>query len=465
MRRALGSIAMPCLVGPIRYVVSSGNLNTFAGFSHSEYTAMDMTFTVSMIQGDETAWLHVNDEQVLKAEVVEGISSHMHTTVNLEVAENAILHVPLNLTVDSTSLIVAGSVTFKNLVVEKSGVVQLLHTSFTASYSQGNYVATAKAGSYFLTSVVLKNGAKVTSESGLKLMVETMIMKRYVVMESDFINITASSLTLERGAQLSVVGKASEASVGDGLFRNGGGYASSGGVGQGQDMENASVPYGTMYFPTVSGSAGGQGAQGGSYIWIYADNVILDGIFNASGGSSETGGGGSGGSIYVRCDKTLSGMGTIVSDGGATGATDAGAGSGGRVAVYTVRNHFHGTYSATGGKGTSEMGDGGPGSVYIQEGREIDRTLKERLIVDNSIGQLHSYLTIDEETLDIVLDTVEMYNFAKLQVVSDFKNRTINIRNVRGDGTGLLRMRRNQKGTLERYLFSMDISQHSVLNK
>jgi hypothetical protein len=40
-------------------------------------------------------------------------------------------------------------------------------------------------------------------------------------------------------------------------------------------------------------------------------------------------------------------------------------------------------------------------------------------------------------------------------MTEDIKQRTLNILSVNGDGTGLIRMRQNQTGTLER--FSLDV--------
>ena len=96
------------------------------------------------------------------------------------------------------------------------------------------------------------------------------------------------------------------------------------------------------------------------------------------------------------------------------------------------------------------LGDGGPGSIYIQEGTEIAKNLKETFYVDNSNGQLNYYLTLDEEETDMVFTNIHISNYAKLQVVADGEYRTLNLMKVYGDGTGLFRMRNNQKGMLER---------------
>ena len=292
-----------------------------------------------------------------------------------------------------------------------------------------------------------------------------MHLKRYVEIHADYVNITAGTLCMERGSKLSVVGRAPLDTSPVAIETSGGSHASEGGVGNSLTLEDASKPYGSMYVPTLVGSNGGEGGRGGSYIWLYTDDLILDGHLDAGGNASVDGGGGAGGSVYVRCDHSLSGLGYIRADGGDTNSVNAGGGSGGRIAVYMTKNVFDGHhYSTKGGEGPGTYGHGGPGSVYIQEGREIDRTLKETLIIDNSNGQGYHYLTLNETSTSMLLANVEMYNYAKLQVIQDNINRTINIDKVHGDGTGLLWVQRHQKGTLERHTSDDYVSSKLEIN-
>ena len=381
---------------------------------------------------------------MLKAQVVEGLVTKYRTNINIDIDEGATLHVPKTIAVDGTQLLVKGRITFKNLIVERNGKVVLSKTSATASYTQGHYPLTVTAGTYLLSSIVLKYGSLFEFSAGLTLTVQTMILKRYVKVKADFMIITADLLDMERAAELSVAGKATGSSIGDGHGKEGGSYASSGGFGTG-------TAFGTLYKPILPGSRGGEGGTGGSYLYIDVGVFYLDGRLNADGSASDTGGGGSGGSIYVQCRQTLHGLGTFTATGGDTTSPQGGAGSGGRIAVYMGKNLFYGKMHASGGMGKAAKRSGGPGSIYIQQGSFADHNLQENLIVDNAVGQETYYLTLDEGSrLDLQLSHVTMYNYAKLQLVNDEKNRTLKVDSIEGDGTGLLRLQRNQKGTLER---------------
>ena len=63
------------------------------------------------------------------------------------------------------------------------------------------------------------------------------------------------------------------------------------------------------------------------------------------------------------------------------------------------------------------------------------------------------YLTLHENSSDLAFDEVTLMDFAKLQLSMDNRQKTLNIRKVIGDGTGLIRMQSGHKGTLERYRY------------
>jgi hypothetical protein len=110
--------------------------------------------------------------------------------------------------------------------------------------------------------------------------------------------------------------------------------------------------YGVSNAPITPGSAGsyGQGAGGAGggmvRIEVLNGNVTIDGTIDASGvnGSANHGGGGAGGSVFIRA-RRFQGTGTISAKGGdAPSASNlAGAGGGGRIAVWRIYDSWTGT--------------------------------------------------------------------------------------------------------------------------
>jgi hypothetical protein len=73
------------------------------------------------------------------------------------------------------------------------------------------------------------------------------------------------TLTMERGAEINVGDRGltnGVPSTAHGSDLNGGAYASEGGVGRNYTLEDAAVPYGTIYNPLLPGSNGGSGGKG-----------------------------------------------------------------------------------------------------------------------------------------------------------------------------------------------------------
>ena len=417
------------------------------GYAHLIYGTADTQLKLSDIQGDQTATIYVTDKQVLRAAVVEGVSGSFITNINIIVDELAVLHVPQTLIIDGVTLDIKGTCTFYDLVVESGAKVIGHTTTFTSEFADGKYRNTSHLGSYSLGSIKLKAGSKFVPTGGLKLRVGTLEMKRFVVMETYFVDIQAANILLEREASLSTIGTASDLDApgtAKGTGKNGGAHASSGGVGANSNVDDASTPYGTIYEPLTFGGSGGEGGAGGGYIDIATDELLLDGLLQASGANSTTGGGGAGGSVFVKCD-VLKGLGSMESKGGNVQASNAGAGSGGHIAVSMKEDGFKGKYSAAGGSSPAAHGSGGPGSVYT-----LSSNNGEKLICDNENGQTDYYTTLDETKVDLTFDAVDLYNFAKLQIIKDGQDRTLKINKVNGDGTGLIRMQTNQTGTLER---------------
>ena len=440
------------------------------GYAHAKFGSTTTQIQFAAILGDKTGYMHVTDTQILKAAVKEGVIGSFTTNINIEIGPKAVLHVPQTLIIAGTFLNLEGTASFNHLILEEQGILKMYPTSYTSNYVNGLFKKTSEPGSFFLASMQLKHGSDFQPADSLILRVGTFEMKRFIVLAVDFVDIVAGTLILEREAQLNVLGKASPSNpiipmVSHGKDKNGGGHAAQGGVGDGYGVDDAAEPFGTLYrkdemSQTVMrpGSSGGNGGMGGGWIKIKTDDFILDGILQASGAGSTVGGGGSGGSIYVEC-KELKGLGLMESKGGSVTCSACGAGSGGYIGVNMNTDTYGGKYSAPGGTSPAEHGNGGPGSIYTVSG-----TNGEKLVVDNENGQKDYYMTLEENIPNVEFDVVDLYNNAKLQLKKDGIERTVEIKKVNGDGTGLVRIQQSQIGTLERVASTFGLKMNSKLN-
>lgn len=153
----------------------------------------------------------------------------------------------------------------------------------------------------------------------------------------------------------------------------------------------------------------------------------------------------------MKCLETLHGLGVMTTDGGDVNSNSAGGGSGGRISINTKVDTFtsQATLSAKGGHSPATHGRGGPGSIYTLVGSDRDGTLLDTMTIDNANGQVDYYMTLDETISDLEFSVVNVYNFAKLQLAEDLTvNKSINVKKVNGDSTGLIRVKKQQKGTL-----------------
>jgi hypothetical protein len=114
---------------------------------------------------------------------------------------------------------------------------------------------------------------------------------------------------------------------------------------------------------------------------LAAGTIQLDGLMSVNGvsGTFSEGfgaGGGSGGGIYLRCNR-FQGIGRMEANGGNGGVQSAGleggGGGGGRIAVWSIRNAFTGTTSVTNGTSVAAGSKNGyPGTlVFISQGTVI----------------------------------------------------------------------------------------------
>ena len=446
------------------------HLLLLTGYAHAIFGEDSTQLEFAAILGDKTGTMHVTDTQILKAAVREGIISSVRIDININVGAEATLHVPQTVIIAGTTVDLEGTASFNKLIVEENGILKTHPTSYTSNYVNGIFEKTSTLGSLLLTSIQLKHGSDFQPAGSLILRVGMFEMKRFVILEADYVDIIAGTLILEREAQLNALGKGSASDQvvpleSHGTDKNGGGHAAQGGVGDGYGVNDAAEPFGTLYrkdemSQTVMrpGSSGGNGGMGGGWIKIKTDDFILDGILQASGAGSTVGGGGSGGSIYVEC-KELKGLGLMESKGGSVTCSACGAGSGGYIGVNMDTDTYEGKYSAPGGTSPAPHGNGGPGSIYTVSG-----TNGEKLAVDNENGQKDYYMTLEENDPNVELDVVDLFNNAKLQLKKDDRERTLKINKVNGDGTGLVRIQQSQTGTLERVASTSGSKMNSKLN-
>ena len=426
------------------------------GYANVIFGKADTLLEFAAIDGDKTGVMHVTDTQTLKAAVKTGVISSFTTNIHIEVGPTAKLHVPQTLIIAGTTINFEGTASFNNLIVEENGILKTHPTSYTSSYVNGAFKAISDPGSFLLGSIQLKHGSDFQPAGPLIVQVGTFEMKRFVVLEADYVDLKAGTIILERAAELNVLGMAfvdapEVPAASHGTDKNGGGHAAQGGVGSAYTVNDAASPFGTLYrkedmanTKMRPGSSGGNGGRGGAYIKIKCDDFILDGILQASGQGSSVGGGGSGGSVYVET-KVLKGLGLMESKGGSVTCSACGGGSGGYIGVDMETDSYEGEYSASGGESPAPHGDGGPGSIYT-----VSDTNGEKLIVDNANGQQDYYMTLKENVTDVRFTDVDLYNYAKLQLEKDGTKRTLNIDKINGDGTGLIRIQEKQSGTLER---------------
>src|SRR6266850_535490 len=207
-------------------------------------------------------------------------------------------------------------------------------------------------------------------------------------------------LVIDSGGVLSVDGKGfAHAGVGPGNGPGGGGgsatdYSAGGGGGYGgqggrsSNGQTGGGTYGSLATPVDWGSAGGTGhdawsgspypigpgGDGGGALRVQvARQLLVNGRISADGGDGQwawyTGGGGSGGSVWLDAGQ-LGGTGKIRARGGSSPSgpyQTGGGGGGGRIALFFTINLFSGNFSGVGGSGSEY---GGAGSIYTQASRQ-----------------------------------------------------------------------------------------------
>ncbi|MCB2153783.1 hypothetical protein KQI84_02760 [bacterium] len=171
----------------------------------------------------------------------------------------------------------------------------------------------------------------------------------------------------------------------DFYYPSGGGYGGRGSDGN----DSGGMTYGSIHEPTDFGSGGGHGyyldgEPGGGAVKLQVGGTLtVDGAISVDGldsqnASNTVSGAGSGGSVWIICS-TLEGLGEIGANGGASTVPSyfAGAGGGGRIAIYAATDNFGGQVLSLGGEGKQ---GGGAGTIY----RKLDSATYGTVDIDNN---------------------------------------------------------------------------------
>ena len=216
---------------------------------------------------------------------------------------------------------------------------------------------------------------------------------------------------------------------------SGGCYGGSSGRGGGITLSGQ--PYGHLFEPNDLGSAGGGlGGSGSGMLWMNVSNRIqIDGEVRANGQDALAieGGGGSGGTIWLHCNK-ITGTGNITANGGNhfTGGS-GGGGAAGRIAMYFWENSTYvGTFQAHGGtalySAVSPAEPGGPGPIFIYHQHHQHKTLyiNNHMRVAHNVAKVLDYqdLSTDSSKAWILPESGEhgmasnnhSYQFDELQI-------------------------------------------------
>ena len=229
------------------------------------------------------------------------------------------------------SMVVPDILNSNNVVAFQSDVNQNNVDDSTEADVVVSANATLSPGEYNFNNLTISNSAVLTLEGNLE-------------SSENFkgVKINATNVTITPGSRITADGRGYITGPGT-PDSSGESSASYGGKGGGP---TAKPTYGSATTPTDLGSGDGGNPGGGAIRLDVSDTLKNDGIISANGQRERT----SGGSIYVITNR-LTGSGVFDAHGG-NGAwphLGAGAGAGGRIALYYQDTTFTGTATARGG--------------------------------------------------------------------------------------------------------------------
>ena len=298
--------------------------------------------------------------------------------------------------------------------------------------------------------------------------------KSSVLFQANWLSVNASDVQIDAAGVVTSTGLAPNRHhggintvIGGG---SGGGHGAGGGKGENQVI--VGQPYGSLYQPKEFGTKGGDGTKapvhvggtgGGIVTLVGTSRVEIDGdvISDGDDAHGSRGGGGSGGSVYIRTT-VFQGQGRVLARGGSVpkGEHDensvGGGGGGGRIAIWYEQLQFTGSAVAHGG--TSDVECGGAGTIlWRNTTKKYNRLvvnnydkctpLNPTVAYSNLDGQhrgrdsFHTWLFDRGDNHSHTFDEVELSGKAHLALYrqnSDVFNQTLYIGKTLGDKTGIL---------------------------
>jgi RHS repeat-associated protein len=332
------------------------------------------------------------------------------------------------------------------------GLFDYLNNDFYAGHSWRFQIN----DSQFIFNNVTLNGSITIPENGFILNAKNNIVLKGNSTINGSISLNAKNLNIEEGSYITANGKGYPAGQGLGAGNSstnggsGGGYGGKGGDGD-SPLKSGGLIYGSAISPVDLGSGGGgprgtinnivynsTGGPGGGAIKLNISGILtLYGLISANGGDAigSQSGGGSGGSIYIITD-TLSGYGSIISNGGKSGPIGGGAagggGGGGRIAIYYKTFTYTGKKEAKGGVGIGNNGREGT-SVFIDTLNNILYTGHSFIFQENDSPLNFNKLILNNSNVTtqgnvrLITDDLVLENYSILTI---YGNETLNINDI-----------------------------------
>ena len=222
------------------------------------------------------------------------------------------------------------------------------------------------------------------------------------------LNLTLSSMTINTGGSINVLGKGYAAANGPGAPLCGNASASYGGYGSGAGSRGGgAAPSGSYSAPVNLGSGGNDIGGGGAVILNVANTLTMNGSIIADGATGAANQAGSGGSVYLTAT-SLVGNGSISARGA---AANFDSGAGGRIAVVASTASFAGTWTAATNTGSGPR-LGGAGTIFIK-----NPGTNGTLIVDNSNFASPRYAGLLPADYTSSFDAVVLSHGGRLKVI------------------------------------------------